>query len=554
MTSPITSSVTPERRSARRLWMITGIASLVWFGVYLADQEPESGFQERSNTRHLPDFSHWQSITLTRPSTHKVTLTRTSRRNAAQSDHVWLVSLPHEPQRPVDPLLIRRLSALTTLDELEERVMQGETASRALGLTEVALAIEVTLSSKYQASTPRTTLRFRLGAEHQRHSTWIQRLDAQGAASGPAVRVNGRLRRALDHDPHRWPDRRVAHTEPQRLEAIICYLGGYQHVAPGHFPSSTDQTHHSETSDQTKSGSASVISSWRHHDTRHRTWMIHRVKDQWRARKLTRNGVTRPRDTPARGSALLDQSVVHGLAYTLGSLRFERFINVRELPKTWRPTYTFEWVDHQGIQGRLSLGRVTLKGAQHPIWIGESQKGIGVIPSHLTQLLTPRLSQLLKRAPFPLDVATLTEVSYLAPPTPIVLSETMEASRSWSMEKRSTGWWLTTPPGGPVAERALTSWLDQARRNSAAASLIEDKIRAAQPDAQTSAPQAELLMTTVDEDFCESLGQTTPCKFVLTHTIPPDGHTTFTWMRLGDGVRLSLSRGHHRALISGPQR
>ena len=406
----------------------------------------------------------------------------------SKKEDSWYLNRLGHPPRVIDPLLLKRLEQeLSDLRIIETRPVDTDQGRKAFGVSAVALTMKVMTQGQKQ-------LRFRVGIEYQRDSAWVLPLNEQGQPAAKMLRIKGRLRRALDHAPSRWPDRRLAHNDPHKLVEISC------------------------------------VKASRKEQPSHTYWLLKREEQVWQL-------------VGKKKKAVLDPAAVQTLAYTLGSLRFDRYLAEGDLTSSWRPAYTFKWVDQGGIEGSITLGRTRIRDIELPVWVGKGPAGLGLLPDHLTSWLSPRIETILARGLLPVEVASLLKISFQPAPIPLASQQGRKLA-GWSIERKSTGWWLTTPHY-PIAPQELKEWFTLLDQDTASAELWSNQD-------VLNRSGARLEFTTRDQAFCLALNEPVPCSFFLDEELRPKSDRLSRWLRSSDEVIFTMSPRHRQAVMKGP--
>lgn len=513
-----------DQNAKLRLFKVIALCGLAWGGLWFSDRAPQQQ-ENRVNTRSkLPSIHSWESIEVSWPELYGMTLERAKDRRSkdkVEEDRGrWFVNFGGQGGlRPIDRALAERLyDEFSNVYIVEKRSVKQRESARQLGVTEAALEIKI----KYldHLSQPRI-LRLRIGAEHMRHSTWVRSLSEEGDPLETAWRVNRRLRRAVDHLPEKWPDRRFGLLGEGGLSLITCFQG--EHDAPSHH--------------------------------RRHQWSIGQVDDQesWQL-------VTEER------APTLDQTAIRSFVYTLRTLKVSRYLNRSKVSSVWRPVHSCLWESNLGERGWVSFGqlsrkdldpmlKVNARAGERPLHIVESSRGIGVIPDHIAHFLTPKLSQLLNRSLSMVDISAFISIDYIPPPAPLQpLNEPL--TTRWRAEKSSTGWWLHSSRYGervksPLRRQAIDQWLSLLTKSTASVEYTSQR----QSGAVTTGATITL---TLAEESCPpqwSAHREEPrCVFTLVER-PASSEALSSihqWLRPKDQLSFKLSNSHHHRLVRGP--
>lgn len=475
-----------------RLRRLGILSALLWGANYSLPYEESELSSHLSAHQTWQGFAHWKQVDVSRVGWDDFSL--------IHHEGGWHVQQSGHSTRPVDPLLVTRMMGeLNHLEVLEERSLRGIEAHRALGLTEVALTLRV-----HTRDGPARLLR--IGAEHQRGSTWILPIDEKRSEVTYALRLNGRMRRALDHPPWRWADRRVSFVDPHKVSWFKSYVGEY---------------------------TRGELSPYQ----RGRAWSMTREDETWSP-------------TSGQGKGLLiDQAAIKTLAYTLGSLKFERFLNVNEQPKAWRPAYTFEWRDTLGEFGWLSLAKTSLRASTTPIWLARSQYGYGVMPPHLIQILSPRLDAVLSRHLLPVSSGKIKRIAYIPAPSPLVQTTPRAEYQGWILERRSAGWWsVGAHMDQPIDPAAMKQWFTLLDREALDARLEQE----ASTDA-TSAAQIIFYLYQTGSASSAMTGGDDALHEIRLHILSGGEADLIQLVRSSDRVMLSVREDHLESMLAGPK-
>lgn len=517
-------------RELRRLLILGGVCACTWLCVFVSDLELSDQGKVKSSLYRIPPLTEWHMASVQWPHLLPVYIEKDEENSATHMDDQWWVTLEGDDQRrAIDPYLLERLTTSFSVPIIiETRELLSEDDARQLGLSDVALELKIVDQNSEH-------LRLRIGAEHRRHSTWVRKVSDTGQASPIAWRVNQRLRRALDHLPPTWPDRRFGLRKGGELVKVNCHRGGRDTVS---------RTPHSMS------------------------WSI--IRDQETADwTIETEGLAPP----------LDHAATQGFTYTLQTLKVSHYLRRGEaegmLSPHWRPTHHCSWEGASGEKGWVELGRARLnhrgegRGAQdkkramsdlHAIAVGPW--GSGVLPPHIAHFVTPELVQLLNRALSPIEPSRLIEVSYHPPPSPL-LHDSNEDSQSlqspWYLRKKNTGWWMEKFQNGewvksPISEIAMRPWLSLLTQQSASVSDLSSKTRA--DLVETGDERATLILTFAKgSQVCPiAIDQSKRCDLVFRALSPTRllNRGLKVWRRTMDGVEFTLTEQHSEALVRGP--
>ena len=531
------------------MFFIILLAIGVWLSVMVNEVDLSTSVHDENSVTQIPPLSEWRAMKIMRPQHLSIEIERKGERSEKSRGYLgavvnhqkispeWHVTLGDgTPKRAMDPALTRGLkTVLQTLKVIETRTLLSEDEARPLGLTDAALELTVYTQRSRK-------LRLRVGAEHLRHSTWVRKISSEGHPSSMAWRVNQRLRKALDHLPHAWQDRRFGPLQGGELIKVSCHRG--PHNVLGHRDLERDTKH----------------------------WTI--VKDhssqEWRLKT-------------DRLSPPLDLAATRAFIYTLKTLKVMSYLprgeTIGALSMEWRATHSCTWESEKGEEGWVDLGRARLslqnpsyQKGQSPhldrLWpVVSSPRGVGPLPDHIAHFVTPELSQLLRRSLIPERTDRLIEVSYMPPPSPLrdhTLIDPQRQSSPWRLLKRATGWWFSKFEKGiwresPVPESAMSMWLSLLTKDSASVSYqMKDQrelVTTRQGQGEDSIGALITLSLSVSAEGCpRSILNDQSCSLSL-RSIPsktPQGQDLRRWQRGEDGVDFILAEQHSRALEKGP--
>ena len=474
-----------------RFIVLISLTILAWGGVYLIDTPSEQQILEENKSVDWPPLATWRVFKMQRKAMPDVLMTKTHDLNDPQAI-AWSVKLVDQTLRPLDPLLQARLEEeLTSPTIIETRSLIDETDIRQLGLTNVALKISIQTDEQEEH-------RFLIGAEHLRHSTWVRPIDANGKAKPIAWRMSGRLRRALDHIAHKWPDRRVSIRNQSHLTQINCFQGTHETIPV----------------------------------QRRRAWTMIKQNNQWGLATTDR-------------SPTLHAPSVQSFIYTLSSLRVARFISHEDLPAQWRPTSTCFWFAEGGEEGWLSFGQATIALNNEQVNVVKSKYGIGLIPNYIAHFLAPQFNRFLSRRLSLVETDHLQKIIYTPAPSPLVASTLRQ--KPWRMEKLKTGWWLMTGQDkAPISQSRFTKFFNMLKKESAQV-IYRPAFKTTD---QVTGARVRFFMTPT---FCQSSKELKPqadCSFDLTEILTDGDQSLKRWVREQDGLIFSLTPSHHRDLVS----
>lgn len=535
----------------KRLFRLSCFCLSLWV-LILVEQ---SWFKPRSKSMEQnflwPTFDSWQSFTLRRPGDQTVYIFKELNPDSEQRDEIglsrktklkaaWFVRIGDQKSRALDPLLVKRLvKELKTTKVIESRKLSNEAEAKALALSEVALSIEIKQRHGQ-------LFMYRLGTEHLRHSTWVREVDEQGQPASLALRLSGRLRRALDHVSSRWPDRRLGLKNHDELNKIHCFQGHYK--SPKHL--------------------------------RQRAWTLSRKK--LRAQKLKGQKQTLKPKLNGQSSAeynlnkaefdswfldlkprpTLHQATVKSFVYTLQTLRVSQFIQSQDLLKPWRPTHTCIWESDLGQKSWVSFGKAQLKESHSHTklsdalavpnnysgkpWldVAESESGMGIVPTHLSHFLIKQSARFFSRKLSFAAVSDIVGVSFTPPPSPLLGSMSTWES-AWELTKSATGWRLKSNEETQfVSEARQSLFFNQLSRESAQVSYAPQSLIDA--SLQDLSAKAQLRVT-LALSVCQKY-KLESCSFELILIMQNLQTKLSSWYRPYDGLLFMVSEDQQKRL------
>ena len=507
----------------KRLLRLSGLCLSLWLIVLIKPSVFERQSISSDQSLAWLSLENWQSFTLSRTGDQSVSIFKkmsSTKEVNTINDHIqtqWFVQGRGRVTRTIDPLLQERLiEELGQLKILESRPIHNEVEAKALALSEVALTVSI--QDKQGKS-----LRFRIGAEHLRHSTWVRKLDEQDQAEPTAIRLNGRLRRALDHLSHRWADRRLGLKDDDDLTKVHCFQGRKSN--PKHL--------------------------------RRRAWTL---QNQQQRQNFQGRPNSPESDVQESNSWFLDfqpkptlhQSTIKGFIYTLKTLRVSKFVQAKDLINPWRPTHTCLWESTRGQNGWISFGKAQLKAhqkttssAHSPLLdLAESQFGLGIIPSHLTHFLVKRPARLFSRKLSFADPSEIIEVSFIPPPSPLLTTISFGKS-NWQLSKLATGWYLKSNGNKQLlSEDQQTQFFEQLSRESAQVSYAPRDLSRLLKDYSMKARLNIKLLSSVCQKY-----ELDSCGFELILVKVNSQAKLFSWYRPHDGLLFTISADQQESLI-----
>lgn len=541
-----------QRSMQNRLFRLSMLSLILWLLVWVNPSFFDQAEPLENQESVWPAFDTWQSFSLSRPGDLKVTIFKRSGLNPKthsishqkalqdkNEQRQWLIQSDDQAIRVIDPLLHQRLiEELTQTKIVEKRKLGSEKEAKRLALSEIALTVNI--QDIFGQS-----FRFRLGSEHLRHSTWVRTFNQKGQAEPIALRLSGRLRRALDHLSYRWPDRRLGLKTDEQLVKVECFQGAYQ-------PSKQLRQRGWTLQKRLPSTSLATLPSTGFATQQHLEQL---ETDPVKADAWYLNMSPRP---------TLDKPTLKGFLYTLKTLRVSRFMQAKDLVKPWRPTHTCIWESEQGQSSWLSFGQAQFKrqlkhktqsvpnSAQDHfnetfVNLAEGEAGLGVIPKHLAHFLVQQVSDLYSRHLSFVEPSEIVKISFVPKPSPL-LDLSTPWQTAWTLSKTQTAWRLE--------KQGESQFLSEAQQSQFFAQLSKESIQVTHQSAHSQKTfnlsqdlsMHDRLTIHLAPQICQN-NQVRECRFELI-LLQSDPQTKFYhWYRPYDGLVFTISKKQNERLI-----